>query len=105
MGRAEFTVMRPTAFFVNTSRGGTTDQAALAWALTEGEIAGAGLDVLQDEPPHPGDPLLRAPNTIIVPHIGSATRETRDAMAQCAVDNLLMGLRQEGSPFLAPDGS
>jgi phosphoglycerate dehydrogenase-like enzyme len=105
MGRAEFTVMKPTAFFVNTSRGGTADQAALAWALTEGEIAGAGLDVLQDEPPHPGDLLLEAPNTIIVPHIGSATRETRVAMAQCAVDNLLMGLRQEGSPFLAPYGS
>lgn len=101
MGRVEFTVMKPTAFFVNTSRGGAVDQAALAWALTEGEIAGAGVDVLQDEPPHPGDPLLEAPNTIIVPHIGSATRETRDAMAQCAVDNLLMGLRQEGSPFLA----
>lgn len=100
MGRAEFTVMKPTAFFVNTSRGGVVDQGALAWALAEGEIAGAGLDVLRDEPPHPGDPLLEAPNTIIVPHIGSATTETRDAMAQCAVDNLLMGLRQEGSPFL-----
>lgn len=99
MGREQFTSMKRTAFFVNTSRGGVVDQAALTRALTEGQIAGAGLDVLQDEPPHPDDPLLRAPNVIIVPHIGSATVETRNAMAQCAVDNLLMVLRGEKSPF------
>jgi glyoxylate reductase len=99
MGREQFTSMKRTAFFVNTSRGGVVDQAALTRALIEGQIAGAGLDVLQDEPPHPDDPLLRAPNVIIVPHIGSATVETRNAMAQCAVDNLLMVLRGEKSPF------
>ena len=84
---------------MNTSRGAVLDQAALTSALAEGTIAGAGLDVLQDEPPLPDDPLLNAPNTIIVPHIGSATRETRSAMAQCAVDNLLLVLRNERSPF------
>ena len=99
MGRDEFKLMKSTAFLVNTSRGGVLDQAALTSALTEGTIAGVGLDVLQDEPPHPDEPLLNAPNIIIVPHIGSATRETRSAMAQCAVDNLLLGLRNERSPF------
>jgi lactate dehydrogenase-like 2-hydroxyacid dehydrogenase len=100
MGRQEFTLMKPTAFLVNTARGGVVDQAALTWAVTEGEIAGAGLDVLEDEPPLADDPLVRDPHVIIVPHIGSATTETRDAMAQCAVDNLLMVLHHEGSPFV-----
>jgi glyoxylate reductase len=99
MGRDEFKLMKSTGFLVNTSRGGVVDQAALTSALTEGTIAGAGLDVLQDEPPHPDEPLLNAPNIIIVPHIGSATKETRSAMAQCAVDNLLLGLRNERGPF------
>ena len=99
IGHTEFTLMKPRAFLINTARGGVIDQSALARALTEGEIAGAGLDVLQDEPPLPDDPLLRAPNVIVVPHIGSATTETRTAMAQCAVDNLLMGLRNEECPF------
>jgi glyoxylate reductase len=99
MGRDEFNLMKPTGYFVNTSRGRVVDQAALARALTEGSIAGAALDVLQDEPPSPYDPLLSAPNLIILPHIGSATRETRNAMARCAVDNLLLGLRNERSPF------
>jgi glyoxylate reductase len=99
MGRERFTSMKRTAFFVNTSRGGVVDQSALTWALTEGEIAGAGLDVLQDEPPHPDEALLKAPNVIIVPHIGSATAETRNAMAQCAVDNLRAVLDGEESPF------
>jgi lactate dehydrogenase-like 2-hydroxyacid dehydrogenase len=84
--------MKRTAFLVNTSRGGVVDQDALARALSNGAIGGAGLDVLRDEPPHPDDPILKAPNVIVVPHIGSATVETRQAMAQCAIDNLLRGL-------------
>ncbi len=99
MGRDELKLMKSTAFLINTSRGGVVDQAALTSALTDGTIAGAGLDVLQDEPPHPNEPLLNAPNVIIVPHIGSATRETRSAMAQCAVDNMLLVLRDERSPY------
>ncbi|MGH7749760.1 MAG: NAD(P)-dependent oxidoreductase, partial [Candidatus Dormibacteria bacterium] len=100
MCRKEFDLMKTTAFLVNTARGGVVDQSALTWAVTEGRIAGAGLDVLEDEPPLPDDPLLQDPNVIVVPHIGSATTETRTAMAQCAVDNLLMVLRREGSPFV-----
>ncbi|HXQ44900.1 MAG TPA: NAD(P)-dependent oxidoreductase [Acidimicrobiales bacterium] len=99
MSRRQFTSMKRTAFFVNTSRGGVVDQAALTWALTEGAISGAGLDVLQDEPPPPDEPLLKAPNVIIVPHIGSATEETRNAMAQCAVDNLRKVLGGQKTPF------
>jgi lactate dehydrogenase-like 2-hydroxyacid dehydrogenase len=99
MGRDELSLMKSTAFLINTSRGGVVDQVALTSALTEGTIAGAGLDVLQDEPPHPDEPLLDAPNVIIVPHIGSATRETRGAMAQCAVDNVLLVMRGERSPY------
>ncbi|HEY7948792.1 MAG TPA: NAD(P)-dependent oxidoreductase [Acidimicrobiales bacterium] len=100
MGRREFALMKPTAYFVNTSRGAVVDQTALTEAVTKGEIAGAGLDVLGDEPPRPDDPLLQDPNVIIVPHIGSATTETRQAMAACSVDNLLMVLRGEGDPFV-----
>jgi phosphoglycerate dehydrogenase-like enzyme len=100
VGRREFALMKPTAYFVNTSRGAVVDQTALTEAVTKGEIAGAGLDVLGDEPPRPDDPLLQDPNVIIVPHIGSATTETRQAMAACSVDNLLMVLRGEGDPFV-----
>jgi phosphoglycerate dehydrogenase-like enzyme len=100
MGRTEFTLMKRTAFLVNTARGGVVDQAALRWAVTEGQIAGAGLDVLVTEPPAPDDPLVHDPRVIVVPHIGSATTETRAAMARCAVDNLLMVLHHEGTPFV-----
>ncbi|HXQ61226.1 MAG TPA: D-glycerate dehydrogenase [Acidimicrobiales bacterium] len=100
MSREQFRAMKPSAFFVNTSRGGVVDQEALTWALTEGEIAGAGLDVLENEPPDPDEPLLRMTNVIVVPHIGSATTETRGAMARCAVDNLLMCLRSTGDPYV-----
>jgi phosphoglycerate dehydrogenase-like enzyme len=99
IGKEEFALMKPSAFLINTSRGGVVDQAALTWAIAQEEIAGAGLDVLEEEPPRSDEPLLLAPNVIIVPHIGSATSETRAAMAQCAVENLLVGLRNDRSPF------
>jgi phosphoglycerate dehydrogenase-like enzyme len=99
MGATEFALMKPSSFFVNTSRGGVVDQVALAEALAGGTIAGAGLDVLEEEPPRPDDPILSAPNCILVPHIGSATVETRYAMAECAVDNLRKVLAGEESPY------
>jgi lactate dehydrogenase-like 2-hydroxyacid dehydrogenase len=92
IGADELTSMKTTAYLINTSRGGVIDQGALTRALAEGHIAGAGLDVLEEEPPGSDEPLLSEPRAIIVPHIGTATEETRRAMAQLAVDNLLAGV-------------
>ena len=90
--------MKPTAYLVNTARGGVVDQAALERALRESWIAGAGLDVTDPEPLPPDHPLLRAPNLIVLPHIGSATHATRERMADLAVDNLLAALAGERMP-------
>jgi len=80
-------LMKPTAWIINTSRGPVIDQKALTAALQSGQVAGAVLDVLEDEPPAPDDPILTLPNAIIFPHIGSATVETRAAMLDLAVRN------------------
>ena len=74
------------------------DTDALAAALHEGAIAGAALDVTDPEPLPAGHPLLAAPNLLVVPHLGSATHATREAMADIAVDNLLAALRGERMP-------
>jgi glyoxylate reductase len=92
IGETALNRMRPTAFLINTARGPIVDQAALLRALTDGTIAGAALDVTDPEPLPPDDPLLSAPNLIVLPHIGSATHATRERMADLAVDNLLAGL-------------
>lgn len=86
-----FARMKKTAILVNAARGGVVDDAALAQALTEGRIAGAALDVVENEPAVlPA--LLQAPNLVLSPHLGSATGATRYAMVVQAVDNLLAGL-------------
>jgi glyoxylate reductase len=90
-----FRRMKPTGIFVNTARGGVVDQVALREALVSAQIAGAGLDVTTPEPLPPGDPLLGAPNLVITPHLGSATRQTRVKMAELAVDGLLTALAGE----------
>lgn len=95
IGERELSLMQPSAYLINTSRGPVVDQAALTNALRQGRIAGAALDVLEREPPDEQEPLLRMPNVIVLPHIGSGTRETRAAMLDLAIDNLLAGLRGE----------
>ena len=90
--------MKPTAYLVNTARGPIVDPAALERALREGWIAGAALDVTDPEPLPPEHPLLGAPNLLVLPHLGSATHRTREAMAELAVDNLLAGLAGERMP-------
>lgn len=77
MGEAQFRLMKPTALFVNTSRGRTVDETALVKALREGWIAGAGLDVTEKEPPDPDNPLLTMKNVILTPHIASASDKAR----------------------------
>ncbi|WP_028058804.1 2-hydroxyacid dehydrogenase [Candidatus Solirubrobacter pratensis] len=93
--------MKPTAFLINTARGGVVDQAALREALIGGAIAGAGLDVTDPEPLPPDDPLLDAPNLLVVPHVGSATVRTRARMAAMAAENLLAALAGRPMPYPA----
>ena len=94
----ELRAMKPTAYLVNTARGPIVESAGLERALREGWIAGAALDVTDPEP-LPGDhPLLDAPNLLVVPHVGSATHATREAMADIAVDNLRAALAGERMP-------
>jgi glyoxylate reductase len=93
-GEAEFRKMKPTAYFFNMARGAVHDEAALDRALREGWIAGAGLDVYEHEPKI-GPELVQLANTVVLPHLGSATVETRRRMAVLAVENLLAVLRGE----------
>jgi glyoxylate reductase len=98
-GAEQFRRMKPTAVLVNTSRGPVVDEAALVDALRKGEIFGAGLDVFEKEPEvHPG--LLELDNAVVIPHLGSATVETRDAMGFLAVENLYAALEERRPPTL-----
>lgn len=88
---------KPGSILVNTCRGGVVDTAALVDALRNGPLAGAGIDVYENEPAVPED-LVALPNTVCVPHIGSATRATRDAMAALCADNVIAVLSGEQPP-------
>ena len=91
--------MKPTAVFVNTTRGAVVDEEALAAALERGEIFAAGLDVYEKEPEaHPN--LLSLENVVLVPHLGSATVETRTAMGMLAAENLVSALDGNRPPSL-----
>ncbi|MDI9260588.1 2-hydroxyacid dehydrogenase [Alicyclobacillus sendaiensis] len=104
MNEDRFRLMKRSAIFINLSRGKTVDEDALVHALREGWIRGAGLDVYRQEPVPPNHPLLSLPNVVCVPHIGSATRATRTAMLDLAIDNLVAVL--EGRPkdaYIVPE--
>lgn len=99
MDRSRLLRMKPGAFLINVARGEVVDEGALVEVLRSGHLAGAGLDVYEREPHlHPG--LAELPNVVLLPHLGSATRETREAMADLVVDNVLAVL--EGKPPLTP---
>ena len=98
IGEQQLRMMKKTAYIINTSRGPTIDQAALTKVLSENAIAGAGLDVFEKEPIPLDDPLLKLPNVVLAPHIGSATEEAREAMAICDAVNIAAVIKGELPP-------
>ncbi len=101
IGARAFSLMKPTAILINTSRGPVVDAEALYQALKEGQIAYAALDVTDPEPLPADHKLLTLPNLIVAPHIASATNTSRTRMAMMAVENLLAGLSGERLPHCA----
>ena len=97
IGADQLKSMKPHAVLVNAARGPVIDTDALVLALETGQIGYAALDVTDPEPLPPTHPLYKLPNALILPHIGSATRSTRDQMSLLAVDNLIAGL--QGKPL------
>lgn len=93
---ARLSHMKPTAFFINTSRGLVVDEAALVQALENGKVAGAALDVFENEPSI--NPGLRRPNVVLAPHIASASRETRTKMACIAAENVVALFKGQRPP-------
>jgi lactate dehydrogenase-like 2-hydroxyacid dehydrogenase len=102
IGKREFSLMKRSAIFINGARGRIVDEAALIAALREGLIHGAGLDVFEREPLPADSPLLSMPNVVALPHIGSATHETRHAMAALAVDNLIAAFEGRAQNVVNP---
>jgi glyoxylate reductase len=98
IGKAQFALMKPTATLINVARGPIVETAALTEALIERRILAAALDVTDPEPLPRDHPLLKLDNVTIVPHLGSATVQTRQQMADISIENLLRGLR--GEPLL-----
>ena len=93
---ARLAVMKPTAFIVNTARGGLIDEPALHAALSSGKLAGAGIDVFDKEPTPADNPLIKLPNTIVSAHMAGVTVESMDRMAIATVKNILSVL--DGTP-------
>lgn len=95
IGAKQFARMRPETIFINIARGKVVDEQAMIHALQTGQIRAAGLDVFEREPLQTDSPLLQLDNVVATPHMGSATHETREAMARCAVDNMISALNGE----------
>lgn len=100
IGAREIGLMKETAYLVNTARGPVVDQKALTEALQSSSIAGAGLDVLEQEPPDAAEPIVKLPNVISFPHIGTSTHETRRAMRELSVANAIAVLNGEHPPAI-----
>lgn len=96
---AAFDKMKPGSIFINTARGRIHNEEDLIHALQKGTIWGAGLDVTNPEPMHPDNPLLNMTNAAILPHIGTATVETRNAMSTIAAQNIIAGLNGKRIPY------
>jgi gluconate 2-dehydrogenase len=103
IGSKEFALMKREAIFINASRGQTVDESVLIEALRTGAIGGAGLDVYETEPVLADNPLLEMPHVVTVPHIGSATANTRLNMAMTAAKNLEVALSGKMPPQCVPE--
>ncbi len=98
IGRAELATVKPNLIVINAARGGLIDEAALAEALREGRVAGAGIDVYATEPPTADNPLLNAPNVVLTPHLGAATDEAQDKAGTAVAKSVLLALRGDFVP-------
>jgi D-3-phosphoglycerate dehydrogenase len=105
IGAAELRSMKPTAFVVNTARGGLIDETALAAALAARTIAGAGIDVFENEPPPPDHPLFASERVIVSPHVAGLSREANARIAVTAAENILAGLDGRLDPALVVNKS
>lgn len=96
INKEKISLMKPSAILINTARGPVVDNAALADALKQGKIAGAGIDVFDEEPPiSHDDPLLSAPNTVLTPHVAFATKEALERRADIAFNNVATWIKDE----------
>lgn len=103
IGANEFKLMKETAIFINASRGQTVDEKALIEALKSGEIRAAGLDVYEKEPVDVNNELLSLDNVVVLPHLGSATWETRNNMAMVSAENMVKVLLGEAAPNIVKE--
>ncbi|HYZ30896.1 MAG TPA: 2-hydroxyacid dehydrogenase [Crenalkalicoccus sp.] len=103
IGAAELALMQPSSYLINTCRGPVVDEAALTRALESGAIAGAGLDVFEQEPTPPGNPLLRLPNVVLTPHFAGPTWDNQETRFRNAFDNCQRVARGEAPLWVIPE--
>ena len=103
IGPAELGLMKPTAYLINTSRGPVVDEVALHRALADGVIAGAGLDVFDQEPPAADNPLFRLPNVVLTPHYAGPTWDNQYSRFRNGFDNVQRVARGEAPLWVIPE--